>query len=315
MSQSLPAMTGIRPDGRGDLWVSIDASRRIARIDRTGDISWLELASFQPAGDEADNFVAGIQIDGRGDVWVGALRGLLQVRDGQPVKRWTESDGFTGPNVAPKLVLADGRLVVSMGTPAVQHRALATVSSAAGVELIPGDVATRVVLEEKGELWTGGDDGVWLLREGEWRHLSKAPAGLPSDVATMIFDPDGALWAGTSRGVFRASREEIDDVLAGRKTGPVAVRWFGTADGLSAKEVWLSAQDSEGRLYFGTIDGVSMLDPRAVGVAGSTPKARIRGFRGDGAALAQPAFPAGTRRFEIDYTASGLRREDALRFQ
>src|SRR4029453_6074564 len=73
------------------------------------------------------------------------------------------------------------------------------------------------------------------------------------------------LWFSSSKGVFRASKSDFDQVASGNAASITAVA-YGTADGMLTREcsgggspsAW---KDNAGRLWFATIRGVAMIDP------------------------------------------------------
>jgi signal transduction histidine kinase/DNA-binding response OmpR family regulator/HPt (histidine-containing phosphotransfer) domain-containing protein len=49
-------------------------------------------------------------------------------------------------------------------------------------------------LDSDGAMWITNPDGLWRLREGEWRHYGKPEGFLSGDAYVPILAPDGALW-------------------------------------------------------------------------------------------------------------------------
>ncbi|MCX6558675.1 MAG: ATP-binding protein [Candidatus Aminicenantes bacterium] len=117
-----------------------------------------------------------------------------------------------------------------------------------------------------GALWLGTNSGGLIrFKNGEFRTISSRD-GLYSDVAFQILEDDrGYLWMNCNKGVFRASKKELNDFADG-------VIWhvqslsFGISEGVRGVESTGPAQPAgwkcrDGRLWFPTIKGVTVLDP------------------------------------------------------
>ncbi len=124
--------------------------------------------------------------------------------------------------------------------------------------------------DDSGVLWLGTRHrGLHCLRDGKWTSVD-VEQGLPTPlVGSIIEDDHGAVWLGTDRGVARVTKESLTEVSAGLRSR-IEAQFFGTADGLvSGETAWgfqpSSGRDSQGRLWFPTIRGVGMVDPRGFG--------------------------------------------------
>src|SRR4029078_13576924 len=87
-------------------------------------------------------------------------------------------------------------------------------------------------------------------------------------VVQVLEDHDGNLWMGSNRGISRVNRAELNAFAAGR-TRTITPVGVGTKDGLSTLECTGGRQPAglktaDGRLWFPTMGGVAVVDPRAV---------------------------------------------------
>jgi signal transduction histidine kinase/ligand-binding sensor domain-containing protein len=116
-------------------------------------------------------------------------------------------------------------------------------ASASAVRAIADDAA--------GNFWIGTDgSGLIRLRENGMTSFTRTN-GLPSDnVASLCVDPEGVLWAGTSRGL-------------GRFDGS---KWtvYTTREGLSADSLGYLLADGEGYLWLGSSTGLMRAQRRAL---------------------------------------------------
>ena len=94
--------------------------------------------------------------------------------------------------------------------------------------------------------------------------------GLYENTVNNIQEDDfGYLWLSGQQGIYRVARQDLNDVAAGRQAR-VQVLPFGEGDGMLNSECNggvnqpSGCKDREGRIWFPTVRGVAMVDPRAV---------------------------------------------------
>ena len=139
-----------------------------------------------------------------------------------------------------------------------------------------------------------------------------ASDGLYADhIYGVAEDLRGDLWMGCSRGAFRVSRADLDDFAAG-KTKTVRSRSYGIEDGLRSIVLAVGfsptiARGHDGRIWFATTDGVSVVDPTAVAAANRiAPHVHIEEVTIDDVTVDQmhPAHaPPGRGDLSLRYTA------------
>ncbi len=141
-------------------------------------------------------------------------------------------------------------------------------------------------------LWIDSEDILWIgeQRSGLSRFDGKrffnytnaigAPAfDLPATVTALIGDDEGYLWLASNRGLHRASLKQLDDVAEGRQASASVIH-FDRSDGMGSSEciddhqpsVW---KTTDGRLWFATTFGVSVVDPAALPLNPRPPPVRI----------------------------------------
>jgi ligand-binding sensor domain-containing protein/signal transduction histidine kinase len=154
--------------------------------------------------------------------------------------------------------------------------------------------ASAFVQDAAGDVWTGFyEGGVARFRNGRFRTFTAAD-GVPAGFVTALFlDSAGRLWIGTNQaGLTRVDAPDADQpafvafqpsrglnircltedragrIYAGTNRGilridPASSRMsrFGTGEGLASDFVTTALRDGHGTLWFGTISGLSRLDP------------------------------------------------------
>jgi signal transduction histidine kinase/ligand-binding sensor domain-containing protein len=259
--------------------------------------------------------------DDSGDLWFGGEQGLYRVRN-NVVARFTTRDGL--PDNIVNIIHEDGAGTLWIGTSS------GLVRYAGGgftpVEGLRACHITALYEDEAGVLWVGThDDGVFRLeRRSNDAKLTRytTAQGLYSNCAFQILEDDlGYLWMSCDLGLYRVRKQELNDLAAGGIT-PVTSTHFGPADGLSGEcnsgGQPMAFKASDGRLWFATQDGISVVDPRAIPLSRTPPPVRI----GECLLDRQPVswrstlkVYSGQANLEINYTALSFIRSDQIRFR
>ena len=171
----------------------------------------------------ANNDVRSLYEDRAGNVWIGTSGGLSRFRDGR-FTTWTTKDG------------------------------------------LPAGRPVSLYSDHTGTLWMGTwGQGLIRFKDGVFTTI-RTEDGLYDNVAHQILeDDDGNLWMGSDKGIYRASLEELNEFAEGRRAKITSVA-YGVADGMLSRECnggkpggW---KTRDGRLWFATIKGVVVVDPR-----------------------------------------------------
>lgn len=184
-----------------------------------------------------------------------------------------------------------------------------------------------------GTLWVGTRrNGLAFLKHGQWGALTREQ-GLPDDsISDIRSDEEGNLWIGSSSGIFRISRNQLNQFIT-EELRSVNCLQLGSGDGLGTWEVLagyqpIACRTADGRLWYVTSVGLAMVDPRAIHPNELPPPVVIESVQADGkpipdetAALGPDVVkkmvrcPAGTRQLEIRYTALSFSSPRQVRFR
>jgi signal transduction histidine kinase/ActR/RegA family two-component response regulator len=106
--------------------------------------------------------------------------------------------------------------------------------------------------DRQGAIWITNPDGLWRLREGQWRQFRKADGLMGDNPYIPVIGPDGALWLHHR---FDAGIEKVE--LQGGGIARSTPVWPG--DPLSVEVTDFHGFDAMGRLWRGSANGVSYL--------------------------------------------------------
>lgn len=134
-----------------------------------------------------------------------------------------------------------------------------------------------IVEDSKQRVWLGTvGGGLQLFNPADSTfHAYGIEDGLPSlSVYGIVEDAEGNLWVSTSNGIARI-------ILSGSDSKPnLSVTAFDVQDGLQSNQFTRGAflGDTQGRLYFGGVNGFNVFHPQSIWVNTSPPPVHITGF-------------------------------------
>ncbi len=224
------------------------------------------------------NGVRSLFRDREGGIWVGTNAGLSYLRDGT-ITNYGEQEGFTSSRV----------FSMHAGTPGV--------------------------------MWFGTDRGLFHFESGAFRGISVWEGLFNDKVYTLLNDGQGYFWMSSNKGVYRVSVQDALDVVAGKKE-KVSSEHFGIVDGMRSVECNVSGSNSgvrgaDGTLWFATIAGVAMIDPRG-DFRRSPPSPALGKVVADGktmGALQEWTFEPGLESIRLHYVAPTFVVPEGIRFK
>ncbi len=228
-------------DRQGNLWIGTHGGG-ITVIERNGGFR-----SFTIRNGLSNDSVLGLYQDATGAIWAGTDGGGIDRIQSGRIRSFGTADGL--PDNVVFAIGSDAAGAVWVAT----HRGPARiVGERVAASDIPRGLAGQdirsLVCTSSGEIWLGTNDaGLFRIASGKVSRFTKAD-GLRSDaVWTLREDARGSVWAGTSMGLHRITREP--------KTGRAQIASLSKRQGLAGNEIWALLDDPEGNLWVGTLDG------------------------------------------------------------
>jgi signal transduction histidine kinase/ligand-binding sensor domain-containing protein/CheY-like chemotaxis protein len=256
----------------GELWVSL-RSAGVARIQ--GD----RLVPVLDAGGAPYVRVRGLYQASDGGIWLGTETGLERHQGGR-ASQVPVSGGWPFRVIAEDrhgALWAGGDRLVRLEGPARQERTPPGLEEARAVmQLLPDGDDLWIASYSKGlQLWRGG-------RLTSFGALDRRLAGR---AVAVLADQRGGLWVALEGSLILARRQDLQAAADGR-TGPLGLQAFDERDGMPSTEFTASGQSPaaitpDGRLWFGTVGGLVMVDPARLARRGSPAPPRVeRAFVG-----------------------------------
>ncbi len=260
------------------------------------------------------DIVSATYVDHEGTLWIGTRVGLVKWQDGK-FTTYTTKDGLSSNII--RAIYEDREHKLWLGTAGggldrYCDGRFEVFDSRRGLS---NDVVLSMHEDAHGVLWVGTDGGgLNRLKAGKFS-VYTSKEGLADDQIFRILEDDSEnLWMSSNKGVFRASIQALNE-FAENRISRVPTVSYGTPDGMTTRECNGGFQPAgwkahDGRLWFPTMKGVVVVDPRKVGNAG-TPLQPVleQAFidRREVSTRAGVEVPPGRGQLELRYSAPYFR--------
>jgi ligand-binding sensor domain-containing protein len=257
-----------------------------------------------------------------GTIWLADReKGLHRYRDGV-LTHYAKADGLPGEAMRGLAVERDGTVWVGTKSSGLVRLHEGKFTIYTEKDGLPSDSIATIHLDRDNVAWVATRRGLVRIRNGAITTFN-ARHGLPANFFYEIIEDDlGYLWLTHGRGIVRLSREELNDVADG-KASTVSSRSFGTESGMKSTAMVLPRQPAacktkDGRLWFATGNGVTIVDPRSLVQNHLPPPVWIEEFR-----AGETSYPIGTAAvvppgpgdLQIQYTGLSFVAPQAVRFK
>jgi signal transduction histidine kinase/ligand-binding sensor domain-containing protein len=209
--------------------------------------------------------------DRRGGLWVGTYTGLLHFANGVPAR----NEGAV--LLKNKLITCltedeDGSILV--GTSAGLYRVVG--NEVRTIDGISHPYVLSISIDRGRNVWVGTKGGgLDALKADHAFHLPATNGIADYTIFSVLEDGQGFLWMGTSRGIVRVQRQQLEE-LAQQKRRTLDYVLLGKADGMPSSECIGVAQPSatrtkDGSLWFATAQGLVHSDPKGTNLPMAQP--------------------------------------------
>jgi ligand-binding sensor domain-containing protein/signal transduction histidine kinase len=269
------------------VWPSVDGGVFIAK--RGYGITQYQKGKFifQASIPKAFGMVNALYEDHSGRLWLGTERGAFGFKSGQFDDPCLSVTNSLARDI--RSVLEDREDTLWFGT---RKQGLArfragTFNVFTKRDGLSDDSVWSLLEDGEGALWIGTDNGLTRYRNGKFFPFTRQH-GLPENIINCVLQDDsGRLWLGGWHGIHWVQREKLDAIAESRALTAQFVT-IGTADGMANPETnggenqpagWKA---HDGRLWFPTLKGVVVIDPKDFPLAESAPPVVIEQVKADG---------------------------------
>jgi ligand-binding sensor domain-containing protein len=250
-------------------------------------------------------------------LWLGTDgEGLLHYQNGE-FKQFTEEDGLANNTVMSLAETEDGAIWAATygGVSKYQNGSFTNYSIQDG---LPNNGVLDILKDTSGELWFATYGGISHYRDGEFETITP-DQGLPDEVSYFIEQDDrGIYWIGSNKGVIRF---DYNAYQSGRENAQSRAFKLITQDqGLVANEMNAGAsfKDSDGRLWFGSVGGLTIFDPRKETVNNAVPKVHIENVRVSGESISissPPEIGSNNQNITFEYIGISFSAPEQVQYQ
>ena len=238
-------------------------------------------------------------------------RNLSTFNDNPEIGSRMCTSAYRGANGNIWLGFADGSLLVHQNGQFIaystRHR-----ENREGIAAIRGDRRHRI--------WVAGQSSLSRIAQGQVTTVTKENGFPGTDIGGFVDDEEGHLWIAFDEGIIRLSKSEFDNV-AGDPAHQIQYLPYDSSDGVldaPTRNGYPSAvRDKGGKLWFQTVRGLAVIDPRRDVNVRSVTTIEIDRIIADGQVLPMsplPTLPPGTSAIEINYTAASLAAASKVHF-
>ncbi|MBV9613714.1 MAG: response regulator, partial [Acidobacteriaceae bacterium] len=231
-----------------------------------------KITTFTRENGLPSDIVTVTHVDRQGTLWVGTRMGLSKWKDGK-FTVYTTKDGLSSNSV--RAIYEDRQHRLWIGTAGgglnlFKNGHFEVFDSRQGLS---SDVVSSLYQDREGALWIGTNGGgLNRLKDGKFTVYTTKDGLLDDGISRILEDDAGNLWMSSNKGVFRANLRALND-FADNKITRVPTVSYGTSDGMKTRECNGGFQPAgwktrDGKLWFPTMKGVAVVDPRKVETVG-----------------------------------------------
>jgi len=255
-----------------------------------------------------------------GSLWIGTFGGgLNRMKDGR-FDVFTSADGL--PDTSVRFIAEDaaGTLWIATTNGGVARLSQGRFTTITTKDGLSSNVVRSLYADQQGSVWIGTLGGLNRLKDGRITVYMTRNGLLDDGIWMILEDGQSNLWMSSPRGIFRVSKQDLNDFADGRITSIASVA-YDKADGLKSSQGVGGSQQvgwkgRDGRLWFSTFQGVTVVDPQRLSTNALPPPVVIEQILVDGEPLAADArVPAGREKFEFHYTGLSLLAPAKVRFK
>ena len=299
-------------DDQGDLWIGTDGAG--LNVLRNGQFS-----IYSHKNGLTNDVVLSLAKDLNGDLWIGTAEGLCRMSRGgsHPVA----VPGWEHSVIVSLLASRDGSVWIS-----TIDRGLARLYKGewrAFTAGVPEEFVTSMYEDPVGTIWLGTNGGgLCRFKAGRFTVVTAKEGLFDDTIFQTLEDNQGNLWMSSNRGVFRVRKAQFNELAEG-KTNSVDSFPYGKADGMKSAECTGNNQPAgwktrDGRLWFPTIKGVAIVDPRHLASNTKPPPVVLEEFIADKNVIplvSTISLPPGTAQVELHFSGLSFVAPERVRFK
>jgi PAS domain S-box-containing protein len=316
-------VSALAEDREGNLWVGTQTGLYRSKI------------AFQSAGQSYKPVFTPVKLNGtsvpyvriifedrEGALWFGTNNeGLIRYKDNQ-LTVYTVKNGLSSNFVRDLCQARDGSIWIATKGGGVNRFKDEQFTVYGEKEGLASVAIQALYLDSEDTLWLATRQGLNRFKDGRFTTYTTNDGLWTNFVYNFVEDDRGNLWMSCSTGVFRVNKQQLNEFADGRLQSFTSVV-YGLEHGISSTVANISThpggfKTSDGRVWFGTIGGLTVVDPKMLTTNSLPPPVHIEEVRVDQHAFdlhQQIEAPAGRGDIFVRYTGLSFLAPEKIRFK
>jgi signal transduction histidine kinase/ligand-binding sensor domain-containing protein len=308
-------------DSKDRIWFSANGLYMTNSLQEKGKIFGLN------DGFEGINIFA-IAEDKLGNIWIGCSNGIFKYNDVSGFTTYKTEEGFNFSET--RVLHEDANGNIWAGTIAGLYKI--TDDNVEQVKLAHSKnypnktdepYIRAIYHDEDGTYWFGSyGNGIFRMEEDQIINITSQDGLFDNIVSHIVEDDHGNFWIGSNRGIFRVSRNNLNDFSEGVNDEILSYS-YGTGDGMNSAETNggfhpSTIQDSDGNIYFPTVSGVAVVSTNRIIENDRVPLVYIEQIRSNAFDYSQKneiEMNYDDSFLEINYTGINFSNPERLQFR
>jgi ligand-binding sensor domain-containing protein/signal transduction histidine kinase len=300
--------------GRNEIWIGTQYNG-LKRLELTA--GRIVGKTYTQANGLAENSVIAAYQDKNGAVWAGTLTsGISKFNDGKFIT-YSTVDGLASNTVSAILETRDGTMwfATPNGLSAFSRGTWTTYATPDG---LPSNSVNCLFEDSTGVLWITTSGGLAFFKSGRWQVPRDVPDSLHEQIYGISEDKEGWLWISTASHVLRVPHQK----LSSGALRSIDVSEYGVADGLANANTVNGNRsvvaDSQGRIWFSTRQGLSVVDPSRIMNKSTPALPHVEAIMADNDSITLGRLvriPSSRKRITFMYSGLSLAVPERVRFR
>lgn len=269
------------------------------------------------------NHIISLAEDRLGNIWAGTWgEGLNRIKEGE-ITRITMKNGLTNNNIMALHGDQQDRLWIGTGGGGLNTWKNGTIDRYSTRQGLAGNYILSIHEDGEGTLWIGTyNNGLGRFKGGRFCCFSRRHGLYNNTIFGILEDDAGNLWMSSNTGIFRVSKQELDEFASGKR-GSVRSFFYNESDGMETAECTGSSQPSglrcrDGTLWFPSKRGIIRFHPGKIQPNTRMPPVRIEELKVDDNILIPQQdikIGPGKKTFEFHYAALSYISPEKIKFR
>ncbi|MBL4652521.1 MAG: SpoIIE family protein phosphatase [Flavobacteriales bacterium] len=248
----------------GNLWIATKSTGLVSKI---GD----EFTNSTIEDGLISNTCYSVLKDKQGTLWLGSNKGIVTKKEGEDFQVFPELKGETIWSIHQD---KKGRMWFTTDKGASLYDG-SSIQYFGKKDGFVDDRVRKIVEDKQGNFWFGTNKGIFRYNGDSFTRIDDQSGLISNTIYSILITKSGMMWLGTQAGIQRIDINEFNS------TGKFVTRFYSKEEGFIGVECNSNAifEDSKGKIWFGTVQGVTIFDPELETINSKDPNTHITNLR------------------------------------